>query len=337
MQKYVATVGGGVASLRLTEAKAAKVGPGEVRVQVEAVSLNRRDLMILEGGYPVAPGDFVPVSDGAGIVTEVGPGVTWKVGDRVVASFFPDWHFGDPRSDTTARSLGTGSLGMLASEVVLPANGLVRAPTHLSAEQAATLPCAGVTAWHALFEVGALKRDGWVLLQGTGGVSIFGLQLARAAGYRAVITSSSDEKLARARSLGASATVNYRTSEDWADDVATLTGGVDRVIEVGGSGTLEGSVRAARPGARIAIIGGLTGFEGGVSALDLIFRSLHLDGILIGSRSMLEDLSRFLEATGIEPVVDQVFPFARAADAFRTFGENEHFGKIVVTLNPGKP
>jgi len=294
--------------------------------------------MIAEGKY-LRTGDtyVIPCSDGAGEVIATGSAVSrFRVGDRVAAAFFPEWVQGEPTQQNTAGALGGARDGMLAEEVVLHEEALAAIPEHLSYAEASTIPCAGVTAWNALFVEGRLKPGDSVLLLGTGGVSVWALQLAKAAGLRAIMTSSSDEKLNRARELGADAAINYKTIPEWQEEVLRLTGGrgVDLVLEVGGLGTLARSVASARMGGTVAIIGGLSGFAGELNPMTLIGGAKRLSGIFVGSRKMLEDLIRFLGVAEIHPVVDRVFPFQQVREAYGYLKSGGHFGKVVVELRP---
>jgi NADPH:quinone reductase-like Zn-dependent oxidoreductase len=252
-----------------------------------------------------------------------------------MTSFFPDWVDGAPTPEKTANPLGAIADGVLAEEVVLHEEALVAIPAHLSHIEAATLPCAGVTAWNALFVEGGLRAGDSVLLLGTGGVSILALQLAKAAGLRTIVTSSSDEKLERALGLGASATINYTTTPEWQDEVLRLTDGrgVDLVLEVGGQGTLTRSIASTLMGGTVAIIGGVSGFGGELNPFALIGGAKRLSGIFVGSRGMLEDLSRFLSVAEIHPVVDRVFPFAQAREAYTHLERAGHFGKLVIQVS----
>ena len=327
----------GVESLRAADAPPPKVGPGQVLVRVRAVSLNYRDLLVVSGMYPgPLPLPLVPTSDGAGEVVEVGPGVDrWKAGDRVVATFFEGWGAGRLTEREMATARGGSTQGMLAEYVSSSADGLVRIPDALSFEDAATLPCAALTAWHALFEVDPLRPGETVLVLGTGGVSIFALQLAVMAGARVIVTSSSDEKLERARALGAAATINYKSAPDWEIPVREATGGagVDRVMEVGGPGTFQKSLASLRMGGRLSVIGILTGFTGGVEIVPILVGSLHVDGIYVGSREMFESMNRAVARTKLAPVIDRVFPFAEAPAAYRHLRSGMHFGKVVIRVD----
>ncbi len=310
-------------------------GPGEVLIRVRAASLNYRDLMMVKGAYnPKLPLPRIPLSDGAGEVVEVGPGASkFRAGDRVLGCFMPAWIDGPPTEAGARSALGGAVDGMLAELVVLPEAGVVPTPAHLSDEEAATLPCAGLTAWNALFEGEAVRAGETVLVQGTGGVSLFALQFARLAGARVIATSSSDAKLARALELGASDGINYRISPDWDVAARGLTGGlgVDRVVEVGGSGTLPRSVKAVRMGGQIPLIG-LLGGVGDFNPIPLLMNSIRLRGIFVGSRAMFEAMNRAINLHQLRPVVDRVFPFSEAVEAYRHMEGASHFGKIVVRV-----
>ena len=308
----------------------------QVLVKVSACSLNFRDLGIVRGSYRMAVREnLIPLSDGAGEVVEVGPGVSRvKVGDRVAGCFFQRWPGGEASTDVHLSALGGAIDGMLADYAVLEEDGVVKIPAHLSLEEGATLPCAGVTAWHAMMEHAKLIAGQTVLLQGTGGVSIFGLQLARAMGIAAIITSSSDEKLARAKMLGATHGINYKTTPDWEKAAMEFTGGrgVDHVVEVGGAATLARSFGAIRVGGKVSIIGGLSG---GATELNpgLIFsRRANVQGISVGSTQMFAAMARAIEANAVKPVVDKVFAFAEAPAAYRHMASGAHFGKIVIRV-----
>ena len=321
--------------IQVQRTTAAPVGK-EVQIRMRAVALNFRDLMIAEGSYlSTSEKSVIPCSDGAGEVVAVGATVTrFRVGDRVMSSFFPDWIDGSPTPSNTKATMGADRDGVLAEQVVLHEDALVAIPEQLSYTEAATLPCAGVTAWNALFVEGQLKAGDSVLLLGTGGVSVWALQLAKAAGIRAIVTSSSDEKLRRARSLGAAETINYRSTPEWQNEVLRLTNGrgVDLVLEVGGQGTLKRSIASTRMGGTVAIIGGVSGFGGDFEPFALIGGAKRLSGIFVGSRRMLEDLGQFISARDIHPVVDRLFPFAQAADAYAHLKRADHFGKVVIEV-----
>jgi NADPH:quinone reductase-like Zn-dependent oxidoreductase len=303
---------------------------------VRATSLNFRDLLVATGAYdPKLKFPFIPLSDGAGVIAAVGPGVTrLKVGDRVANLFMPKWVEGDLTPANSQSALGAGNDGMLAEFVVLPEGGVVPIPEHLSFEQAATLPCAAVTAWNALMTPGNLHPGDTVLVQGTGGVSLFALQFARLAGARVILTSSSDEKIERARKLGASDGINYRTSPDWEVRVRELTKGrgVDHIIEVGGAGTLPRSFKAVRTGGLISLIGVLAGGAGQVNPIPVVMKAITLRGVLVGSGAMFEAMNRAISLHRVEPVVDRVFPFEQIREALAYLQSGAHFGKVVLRV-----
>ena len=308
----------------------------QVLVRVRACALNFRDLGIVRGSYrmPVRE-NVIPLSDGAGEVVEVGPGVARvKAGDRVAGNFFQRWPGGEPAPDVHLSALGGGIDGMLADYALLEEDGVVKIPAHLSLDEGATLPCAAVTAWNAMVEHARLEAGDIVLLQGTGGVSIFALQFARAMGIVAIVTSSSDDKLKRAKALGAAHGINYKTIPDWDKAAVEFTGGrgVDHVVEVGGAATLTRSFGAIRTGGKITLIGGLSG---GATELNpgLIFsRRANVQGISVGSTAMFTAMNRAIEANAIKPVVDKVFDFADAQAAYRHLASGAHFGKIVIRV-----
>ena len=324
----------GIDGLAEVELPMPKPGPRQVLVKVAACSLNFRDLAIALGTYrmPTKP-DLVPLSDGAGEVVEVGPGVTRvKAGDRVAGCFFQRWFGGPPAADTHVSALGGGLDGMLAQYVVLEQDGVVALPAHLTFEEAATLPCAAVTAWHALAEHARIVAGEIVLVQGTGGVSIFALQLARLMGARVIVTSSSDEKLARAKALGAAHGVNYKATPEWDKAVVELTGGgVDHVVEVGGPGTLARSLRAIRVGGKITLIGVLAG-AAEINPMLIFSRRANVQGISVGSTQMFEAMNRAIAASGLKPIIDKVFAFGEAPAAYRHLQSAQHFGKVVIRV-----
>jgi len=304
-------------------------------VRLRATSINYRDVMMVEGGYnPRMPLPRVPFSDGAGEVVEIGEGVTrWKPGDRVCTTFFQGWIDGEIDHAKSKTNLGGDLDGCLREFGSFDQEGLVRIPDHLTFEEAATLPCAAVTVWNALMVSGGLKSGDTVLLQGTGGVSIFALQLAKLTGARVFITSSSDAKLERARKLGADETLNYRNDLDWDKWALELTNkrGVDHVVEVGGAGTLQRSMRAVRMGGHIAVIGVVAG-KGEYSHTPIFMKALRMIGVFVGSREMFEDMNRAIEESNLRPVVDRAFAFEEAREALRFMKEGSHFGKIVITI-----
>jgi NADPH:quinone reductase-like Zn-dependent oxidoreductase len=336
MKTWRVAAGSGVEGLKIQNEAPAALGPTSVRVRLRAATLNYRDLMVLKGWYPVSgTGPLVPGSDGAGDVIETGSAVTrFKVGDRVTTSFFPDWVEGRMSLPRIATALGAGGAGTLGEEIVLDERGLIATPAHLDYAQAASLTCAGVTAWNALFETGGIKPGQTVLLLGTGGVSIWALQLARAAGVRVIITSSSDAKLERARALGADVFINYTDIPEWSAEVRRITGGegVDLVLEVGGEKTAAQSLASVRMQGTVVIIGGVSGFGGAINPRSLIVGATRVQGVYVGSRQMHEDLARFVAGAKIVPVVDKVFDFGAAPDAYRHFEAGKHFGKVGVAL-----
>lgn len=325
---------GGIDALECNERATPEPGPGEVLVRIRANSINFRDLStVLDPVARNLPYPRIPNSDGAGEVVAAGPGVTrWKAGDRVAGCFFQNWPSGGISGEAMATALGGALDGVLAEESVLREGGLVAIPDHLSFEEAACLPCAGLTAWNCLIAGGGLKAGETVLLLGTGGVSILALQFALTAGARVIITSSSNEKLERASAIGAHETINYAETPDWATRVLALTGGrgADHVLEVGGPGTMEQSIEAVRIGGHIAYVGVLTG--GAISPLGLMRKSIRLQGVYVGSRAMFEDMNRALALHDLHPVIDRTFPFPEARDAFRHMKAAGHFGKIVIAI-----
>jgi NADPH:quinone reductase-like Zn-dependent oxidoreductase len=325
----------GVDSLTLIEREVPKPAPGEVLIRVHAVSLNYRDLLIVQGRYMRGlKVPLIPLSDGAGEVVETGAGVTRvKRGDRVAGIFMQNWLSGEVSASSPRSALGGLIDGMLAEYVVLNQEGVVHLPAHLSYEEAATLPCAAVTAWNALTSW-VLKPGMSVLVQGTGGVSIFALQFARLAGARVMITSSSDEKLRRAGEMGAVDFINYKTTPDWDQKALERTGGagVDHIVEVGGPGTLTRSMNAVRIGGRISLIGLLTGPEGTVNPMPILGKQIQVQGIFVGSRDMFEAMNRAITAHQLRPVVDRVFAFEEAREALGYLESGGHFGKVVIRV-----
>jgi NADPH:quinone reductase-like Zn-dependent oxidoreductase len=337
MKTWRVVAGSHVDGLKLVDEVPRELAPSQVRVRLRGACLNFRDIMVLRGMYPVgSPAALVPGSDGAGDVVETGSAVTrFKVGDRVATSFFPDWLEGPPTPVKLAGALGGGGAGTLAEQIVLAEHSLILSPRHLDYVQAATLTCAGVTAWRALFEVARIRPGDTVLLLGTGGVSIWALQLAKAAGARVIITSSSDAKLARARELGADEAINYTTTPEWSGEVRRLTSGqgVDAVLEVGGEKTIGQSLAAVRMDGVIVIIGAVSGGGGAIVPRQLISGSIRVQGVYVGSRTMHEDLARFVELAKINPVVDRSFALAQAPDAFKYFEAGRHFGKVGIACS----
>ena len=319
--------------LKLVERPSPKPGPGEVVVKMRAASLNYRDLLTVEGRGGVKQLPLVPFSDGAGEIAAVGAGVSRvKVGDRVCPLFFQSWITGDLTPQSRTAALGGSAPGVLQDELLLSAEGVARVPAHLSFVEAATLPCAALTAWRALVTEGAIKSSHVVLVQGTGGVSIFALQFAKMLGAKVVVTSSSDQKLARAKALGADHLINYRNTPEWAKAALALTNnvGVDHVVEVGGKDTMAQSVEAAAAGGRIAIIGLLSGLPTQIEALTVFRKNLRVIGISVGSREQFEAMCRAIDEHKLKPVIDRSFPFDKVPDALRLMKSGEHFGKICV-------
>jgi NADPH:quinone reductase-like Zn-dependent oxidoreductase len=335
MRAYQLPQATGIEALTKVDLPMPKPAHRQVLVRIKACSLNFRDLAIVLGRYrmPVKP-NVIPLSDGAGEVVEVGDGVTKvKAGDRVAGNFFQRWQGGLPSADTQASALGGSLDGMLTEYVVLEEDGVVKLPAHLSFEEGACLPCAGVTAWHALAEHGKVTAGDTVLVQGTGGVSILGLQLARQMGATVIATSSSDEKLARAKKLGAAHGINYKTTPDWEKAALELTGGngVDLVIEVGGAGTIAKSLGAIRHGGKVSMIGVLSG-AAELNPMLIMARRANVQGISVGSTQMFEAMNRAITGGSLKPVIDKVFSFDETPAAFRHMQSAQHFGKIVVKV-----
>lgn len=327
----------GIEKLASVERDEPRPGPGEVLVKFHAASLNYRDLMVVTGTYnPRMKMPAIPLSDGAGEVAEVGDRVTkWKAGDRVMPIFAQRWLDGDMSEEKSRTSLGAGSRwdGVLRGFGSFHEEGLVRIPDHLSYEAAATLPCAALTAWHALAVSGNLKAGQSVLTLGTGGVSIFALQLAKVFGARVIATTGSDEKVERLEELGADDVINYRSREDWGAAVLELTAknGVDHVIEVGGSGTLAHSLNAVRLGGHVAMIGALSG-PGDFNPITVFMKAVKLQGIFTGSRTMFQDMLTAITVNNLEPVIDSVFEFDQAREAMSYMQSGAHFGKVVIRI-----
>jgi NADPH:quinone reductase-like Zn-dependent oxidoreductase len=326
----------GLEYLNLVDVAPPRPGPGEIVLDVKALSLNYRDLMVVTGLYnPKLKLPATPISDGAGVVSTVGEGVTRvRVGDRVMSHFIAAWRDGPFRQEYVGTTLGTPGPGLAAEQVILPAEALLPLPEGYDFAKAATLPIAALTAWSALVTVGNVQPGQTVLTLGTGGVSIFALQLAKALGARVIITSRSDDKLDRARQLGANHTINYQKSPAWEQMVLEYTGGtgVDVTVETAGPGTLDQSLKATRAGGTIALLGALTGRQGQITTGLVLMKRLHIAGIMVDSRAAFEALSRFIVAHKIQPVIDQCFGFAQLPEAFRCMAAGQHFGKIVVTV-----
>lgn len=327
----------GIDDLVLAEREIPEPRAGEVLIRFRAASINYRDLMVISGTYnPRMKLPAVPFSDGAGEVAAVGEDVTrWKVGDRVCPIFVQGWLDGETSPEKSRTSLGAGAQwdGVLREFGTFSQNSLVRIPEYLSFEEASTLPCAGVTAWNALVVSGQIKAGDTVLTLGSGGVSLFALQLAKSCGARVFATTSSEEKAGKLKALGADDVINYRTREDWDTAVLELTGkrGVDHVVEVGGAGTLVRSLNSVRIGGHVAMIGALSG-PGEVNPVSVFMKSVRLQGIFVGSRQMFENLNRALEVGRIQPVVDRVFDFDDVREALKYVQSGAHFGKVVVRI-----
>ena len=327
----------GIEDLALVERDQPQVKPTEALVKFHAASLNYRDLMVVTGTYnPRMKLPAVPLSDGSGEVVAIGDSVTkWKVGDRVMPIFAQQWFDGDTSEEKRRTSLGAGAQwdGVLREFGAFDETGLVRIPDHLSFEEAACLPCAGVTAWHALAMSGRLKAGETVLTLGTGGVSIFALQFAKLFGARVISTTGSEEKVERLRQLGADEVINYRSREDWDSAVVEMTDkrGVDHVVEVGGSGTLGKSLASVRLGGHVAMIGALTG-PGDFNPITVFMKAVRLQGIFVGSKAMFEDMNRAIEVAKLKPVVDRVFDFGGAREAMKYMQTGAHFGKVVISI-----
>jgi NADPH:quinone reductase-like Zn-dependent oxidoreductase len=324
----------GIEHLRLQEVDPPQPHPGEVVIDVKALSLNFRDLLVVKGLYnPKLKLPAVPLSDGAGVVTAVGSGVERvKVGDRVVSHFVSGWIDGPFKAEYAGTTLGLPKAGLAAEQVALPAEAVLPLPAGYDFAQAATLPIAALTAWSVLVTEGQLSAGETVLTLGTGGVSIFALQFAKAMGAKVIITSSSDEKLERARRLGADHTVNYGTYPKWDEQVLDLTDGVgaDLTVETGGAGTLNQSMKATRAGGVIGMLGAVTGLRADIDIAPVLMKRLHIAGILVDSRAAFENMNRFIEQHALNPVIDRVYPFEQLPDAFRLMETGGHFGKIVV-------
>jgi len=325
---------GGLDKLAPADIEPRAPGPGEIQVRVEASSLNFHDYAVVAGMLPVDDGR-IPMSDGAGTVSAVGEGVgDFALGDAVLSCFFPHWHDGGPQAARLVGVPGDHVDGFAAETVTMPASAFTRCPRGYDAAQSATLTCAALTAWRGLMVEARVKAGDVVLTQGTGGVSIFALQFAKAAGCRVIATSSSDDKLDKLRALGADELINYRETEDWAGRALALTDGrgVDMVVEVGGAGTLPQSIKAVAVGGHISLIGVLAGFAGEVPTAALFAKNADLKGITVGSREQQLDMIAAIEANGIEPVIDSHFALADIADAFRHQESQRHFGKICLAI-----
>ncbi|MDP7639501.1 MAG: NAD(P)-dependent alcohol dehydrogenase [Candidatus Hydrogenedentes bacterium] len=328
----------GIENLKVAERPDPVAGPGQVVVKVKSAAINYRDLLMVKGQYnPKQPLPLIPFSDGAGEVVSVGDGATRvAVGDRVAGCFFQGWIGGKPtRQNTAGTSLGSPLDGMLAEYVALSEDGVVKVPGHLSDTEASTLPCAPLTAWSCMWRHGYVQPGDTVLALGTGGVSISTLQLAKIAGAKVIITSSSDEKLERAKSLGADHTINYKTIEKWSKEVRNITGGegVDHIVEVGGVGTLDQSIRSVRVGGHISLVGILAGMQNKLNLTSVLMGDIRIQGVFVGPRDCFEDMNRAIEAHQMRPVVDKAFGWSEAQEALKHVESGSHFGKVCITVN----
>ena len=335
MRAYQLPAPTGVDAVKPVDLPMPKPGRRQVLVKVHAASLNYRDLAIAIGAYRMgSKPDLIPLSDGAGEVVEIGADVTsFKPGDRVASCFFQNWQGGEAGPQAAPSALGGAIDGMLAQYVVLEEGGAVKIPAHLSYEEAATLPCAAVTAWHALMVHGGLIAGKTILVQGTGGVSIFGLQIGKMMGANVIVTSSSDAKLQRAKAMGATHTINYKTTPEWDKAAMEITGGrgVDQVVEVGGAGTFARSIGAIRPGGKVSMIGVLSG-GAEINPMIIMGKRANIQGISVGSTQMFEALNAALSANGVKPVIDKTFGFDEVKAAFAHLKGASHFGKIVINI-----
>jgi NADPH:quinone reductase-like Zn-dependent oxidoreductase len=325
---------GGPGNLVIEDRAQPTAKAGDVLVRMRASSLNYHDFVVVMGGIPTDDGR-IPMSDGAGEVVAVGEGVTkFKTGDQVVSLFFPDWQRGEIDALGFGGVPGDGADGFAAEYVAMPETAFTRMPEGYSFTEAATLPCAALTAWRGMFVEGNVKPGDWVLTQGTGGVSVFALQFAKAAGARVIATSSSDEKLERMKALGADHLINYKTTPEWGRKAFELTGGrgVDEVVEIGGPGTLAQSIHACRVGGHISLIGVLTGVSGEVPTAAFFSKNLTMSGITVGSAKHQEDMIAAIEASGIKPVLDKDFPLDQISAAFGHQASQKHFGKITLSI-----
>lgn len=328
----------GVENLTQIEREVPSVGPGEVRVKMAFASLNYRDLLMVQGMYNAKQKlPLVPCSDGSGVVDAVGAGVSkFKVGDRVMGIFAQGWLGGEITREKIATTTMGGPLdGTLSEFRVFSQDGLVSVPEHLSLEQAATLPCAGVTAWRAIVDHGGILPGQWVLVQGSGGVSVFALQFAKLMNAKVIATTSSEEKAAKLKALGADVVINYKQTPEWAKPAREATGGrgLDVIVEVGGAGTMEQSLRAIKMGGRVCVIGVLAGPAGPISLIPVLMQDVRLQGVIVGSREHFVQMNQGISAAKLQPVVDaKVFAMSQIQEAFAYMASGSHFGKIVVQI-----
>ncbi|MBO6521162.1 MAG: NAD(P)-dependent alcohol dehydrogenase [Rhodospirillales bacterium] len=339
MRAMVFETAAGPDALKVADRPMPEPGHGEVLVRIGATSLNYRDLLISKGGYRKRQKqtDLVPLSDGAGTVEAVGPGVTgFKPSDRVTACFFLDWPAGTATEHAMESDTGRAVDGMLQEYRVIPVTGLVHTPANLTDAEAASLTCAGLTAWSAIVRLGRAEPGDAILTQGTGGVSLFALQFAKMNGCRVAITSSSDEKLDRAKALGADHGINYAATPEWGQPAHDWAGGdgVDNVVELGGTETMKQSLIAVRPGGTLSLIGVLSGATTGNVLLPFIIsRDVRLQGVTVGPKDAMQQMCKAIEVAGMKPVIDKVFPFEDAADAYRHLASGQHFGKVCISVS----
>lgn len=339
MRFYQIEKQGSIDSITPANGDVPRPGPHQVLIKIRAAALNYRDLIVVGGMLgPLSRPNLIPVSDGAGEVVETGPGTTRvKPGDRVAAIFRQRWLSGPIQLSDTVSDLGGGMDGVLSEYVVLNEQGLVHLPAHLSFEEGATLPCAALTAWNAVVTRGKVRAGETVLVQGSGGVSLFAMQFAKASGARVIATTSNDEKAERLKVLGADEVVNYRTHPDWDTEVQKLTGGrgADLVVENGGPGTWSKSILAAAIGGRVMLVGLLTGIDESKSGpvfMPIFIRETMVTSVHVGSRAMFEDMNRAIAQNRLRPVIDKAFPFEQARDAYRYLESGAHFGKVVIKI-----
>ncbi|MFZ2104860.1 MAG: NAD(P)-dependent alcohol dehydrogenase [Roseiarcus sp.] len=339
-QAWALSGGFGIDELRLEERPPREPGHGEARVRIEWISLNRRDLLLVEGAYnPRQKLPIVPCSDGAGVIEATGAGCgRIGVGDSVAITFFPGWIAGAPDMIKLATALGggPGGDGVLQQTIVISEQALVRLPTAISTEFGSTLPCAALTAWSAVVVHGGVGPGSVVVTQGTGGVSLFALQFAKMLGARVVATTSSEAKAAKLAELGADAIINYRDDPDWTRRAREFADAVDLIVEVGGAETLNASLRLIRPGGTIALIGVLSGAKASINLPLAVMRQVRLQGVTCGHRENFQDMLRAIAAKGVDPVISHRFRFSQARDAFRCMADNAHVGKIVIEAQSGE-
>lgn len=337
MKAFVLRNGFGLDHVRLEDRPVPSPGPGEALIRLKAVSLNARDIGVINGFYePNRTEPLIPVSDGVGEIVSLGEQASkFKVGERVSPIFTQSWTTGEPTQANWVSTLGSPLDGLLAEYVVLPEEGLVRVPDHLTDEEASTLACAAVTAWHAIVEEGQVKAGDTVVVQGTGGVSLFALQFAKLFGARVIVTSSSDEKLERAKALGADHGINYRTTPDWEQAVLAYTEGrgADHIVDLGGSATLNRSLTALKVGGQISIVGLLSGTAvDNFAIIPAIIRKARLQAINVGSREMFERMNLAIEQHALHPVIDRSFPFHQSLDALQYMAQGSVFGKLTIVF-----